>query len=319
VAASAGNGTVSLGWDQVEGATGYRVYRSANGATATAIGDVTSTGHVDATVSNGITYTYTVTTLNAAGESVMSTPVTATPNTPPAGVIPTNGLVLGLDASTLTSTLADGAGVSTWSGTGATATGSGSARPTLVTDGIGGVASVRFNGVDDYLSLGSGFEDFTGGVSMFVVARPSELQSGFKLVAIGNGAGQHNIVLGRAGDSSGLQYFTSNSSGSVGWFNTGSALAVNQPQLISVTQPGGAANTAVTATVSVNHSIVGSGGVYVPPVTTRSSNYLGRSYWNEGRFAGDLAEVLIYNRTLTAAETTTITNYLTTKYSLGQA
>ena len=73
---------MSLSWEAVSGATGYRVYRSANGAPATAIGDVTTTAHTDTTVTNDTTYNYTVATLNAAGEGTPSTPATATPTAP---------------------------------------------------------------------------------------------------------------------------------------------------------------------------------------------------------------------------------------------
>ena len=103
------------------------------------------------------------------------------------------------------------------------------------------------------------------------------------------------IVLGRSGSSAALQYFTSNSGGSVGWFNTGDALVVDETSLYSVLQGGGAADAGVTATVSKNGESVGSGSVYVPPVTTRSTNYIGKSFWNEGYFEGDIAEVLIYS------------------------
>jgi hypothetical protein len=87
---------------------------------------------------------------------------------------------------------------------------------------------------------------------------------------------------------------------------------------VTVRQPGGAVNSSVTATVSVNGTAIGSGTVYVPPVTPRTANYLGRSYWPEGWFAGDLSEVLVYNRALTTSEVAAVTSYLTTKYGLGQ-
>ena len=191
----------------------------------------------------------------------------------------------------------------------------GGACPTLVTNGIGGQPSVRFDGVDDHFSLNAGFEDFTAGSTMYVVSRSSALQSGFKLVALGNGAGQQNMVLGRAGNSDGLQYFTTASTGNYGWFNTSAALTTNEINVIRVDQAGGAPNDVVTATVSVNGAEVGSGSVFVPPVTTRSTNYIGKSYWNEGRFQGDIAEILLYNRTLTPAEHAAIETHINNTYS----
>ena len=113
--------------------------------------------------------------------------------------------------------------------------------------------SVRFDGVDDGLSLSAGFEDLRAGVSMFVVARAAGLQSGFKLVALGNGAGQQNVVLGRAGNTAGLQYFTtSRSMVPMGWFNTGGGLVTGEALLLGVVQGAGSVGSSVSASVSVN-------------------------------------------------------------------
>ena len=320
--ATAGDATVELGWNPIDGADGYKLYRTTNGNTPTEIADVATPGHTDTGVTNDTAYTYTVTAYNTTGESTPTTGTSATPTAPepePDPVIPTDGLVLSLDATELAATLADGAPISTWTDTspaGHHASASGSARPTLVTNGIGGQPSVRFDGVDDHFSLNAGFEDFTAGSTMYVVSRSSALQSGFKLVALGNGAGQQNMVLGRAGNSDGLQYFTTASTGNYGWFNTSAALTTNEINVIRVDQAGGAPNDVVTATVSVNGAEVGSGSVFVPPVTTRSTNYIGKSYWNEGRFQGDIAEILLYNRTPTPAEHAAIETHINNTYRL---
>lgn len=313
VSASAGDAQVSLGWNAVSGSTGYRVYRAVGSGSASVLATVTGTSYVDMTAANGTSYTYTVRTLNAAGESTSSTAVTATPvATGPA--IPSNGLVLSLDASDLA--LANGAAVGIWadqSSASHDASASGSARPTLVTSSIGGRPALRFDGVDDHLVLDAGFRDFSAGITMFVVHRTSNLQSGFKVLALGNGPAQQNVVLGRAGNTSGLQYFTDGNSGT-GWFNTSAGLSVGQAQLLTVAQPGGTPGASVTATVGVNGASVGSGSVFVPPVTSRGTNFIGRSYWAEGMYQGDIAEIIVYNRALSASETTTVSAYLNAKY-----
>jgi len=56
--------------------------------------------------------------------------------------------------------------------------------------------------------------------------------------------------------------------------------------------------------------------VFVPPVVQRSGNYIGRSYWPDGWLQGDIAEILLYNRTLNAAEQQAVSNYLASKYGL---
>ena len=319
---SAGDGSVSLSWSPVTGATGYRVQRSAAGAGSfTVVGEVTSPSFVDGEVTNGTAYDYRVTAVGVGGESAPSTVVTATPTAPlplPEGV-PLDGLVLSLDAGLLSGS--DGAPVSVWednSGAGPDATASGSSRPTLVASGIGGRPAVRFDGVDDFLSLGTGFEDFTEGLSVFVVARPTALQSGMKMLLLGNGPAG-SIGFGRAGSTAGVQYFTANAGESFGWFDTPSGMVAGDAAVYSVSQAGGQVGATVSATVARDGVVLGSGQVYVPPVGPRSANYVGNSYWPDERFAGEIAEILVYDRQLTPAETAAVNAHLAEKYGLEQA
>jgi subtilisin family serine protease len=79
--ATAGDGTVSLHWNASSGATGYTVRRSTvsgSGFSTIATG-ITATTYTDAGLSNGTTYYYRVSALNAAGESADSAEVSATP------------------------------------------------------------------------------------------------------------------------------------------------------------------------------------------------------------------------------------------------
>jgi hypothetical protein len=84
--------SVSLSWNQVEGATGYNVYR--NGA-QTNSAPISGTTFTDNNLNSGSTYTYTVKAVAATGsESVPSNSVTAqTTGEPPAIQIP-NGLTV---------------------------------------------------------------------------------------------------------------------------------------------------------------------------------------------------------------------------------
>ncbi len=91
VGAAAGNGQVALSWAAVTGATSYNVYYgTATGVTiaGTKVAGVTSGGAIALT--NGTTYYFVVTAVNAGGESITSNEVSATPQVPapsaPAGV-----------------------------------------------------------------------------------------------------------------------------------------------------------------------------------------------------------------------------------------
>src|SRR5580704_11692816 len=84
--ATAGNAQVSLSWNASTGATSYNVKRSTvtGGPFNTTRASPTATNYVDGTVTNGTTYFYVVSAVNASGESANSAQASATP----AGVAP---------------------------------------------------------------------------------------------------------------------------------------------------------------------------------------------------------------------------------------
>lgn len=321
--ANGGDNAIALSWDVVTGAIGYRVYRSNVPAGGFAqIADLTGINYADTGVANGTAYRYVVTAYKPAEESVASVEVSATPSAPlpPNEGIPTDGLILSLDAQTALIQYGNGGAVPSWQDTSVFshhAIVSGGGAPKVVSNAIGGRPAVRFDGLDDFLTLPtSGFENFTAGISLYVVMKPTVLQSGFKILALGNGPGQQNIVLGRAGSSPGLQYFTDNSSGNVEWFNTSDGLFAGDTALVSLLQGAGTANGVSDAAVSRNGVLLGNKNVWVPPVTTRAVNYLGKSYWNEGLLQGDVAEILLYNRILNATEQAAVKTYVAQKYGI---
>lgn len=79
--ATAGDSKVTLLWDVVDGATSYTVKRSTTaGGPYTAIaGDIQGNTYVDTNVTNGTTYYYVVTAVNANGDGSNSNESSATP------------------------------------------------------------------------------------------------------------------------------------------------------------------------------------------------------------------------------------------------
>ena len=323
VGATAGNGSVTLGWGAVSSATGYRVYRSTtSGGPYTLVASLTGTSHTDSGLTNGTTYFYVVRAFNATLESVASQQVSATPAAAlpsPDPALPVAGRFLVLDAQAAATQFADGTAATSWpdiSGNARHAVASGSTTPVLVNNSINGRPTLRFDGVDDHFTLPSGFQDFTAGMSLYVVMRPSGLTYGFKVLALGNGAGLQNIGLGRAGGTAGFQVFNTNADGAYSWFDTATGLTVGEASLISVQQDGGTAGSLSYAELTKNGIVLLGQNLFVPPVATRSLNYIAKTYWNEGMFQGDIAEIILYNRKLSASEHAAVKAYIASKYAL---
>jgi fibronectin type 3 domain-containing protein len=84
LAATAGNGQVRLTWAASPGATSYNVKRSStSGLGYVNVGNTAIPLFSDSTVTNGGTYYYVVTSVNASGESANSTEVSALPEGAP--------------------------------------------------------------------------------------------------------------------------------------------------------------------------------------------------------------------------------------------
>jgi fibronectin type 3 domain-containing protein len=93
VSGTAGTGQVVLSWSSVTGATSYNVKRSltSGGTYANVQTGVTASAYTNTGLTNGTTYYYVVSAVNATGESSNSSQVTGTPMAAPTGLGATGG------------------------------------------------------------------------------------------------------------------------------------------------------------------------------------------------------------------------------------
>ena len=178
-----------------------------------------------------------------------------------------------------------------------------SQRPTP--DGAGGLV---FDGVDDHLALAAGFEDFTRGMTAFVVARPAHTSPlhapRFFDFARSYGTLADSILFVRFGAGDELFYQTYPGSAVGALVDAPGAVRDDQWQVFSVVASGGAPSSLVTSRLYVNGVLVATGKTNVPTVVTRSSNFIARSNLSgiDTYLKGTLHEIRIYGRPLGAAE-----------------
>jgi hypothetical protein len=154
LAAAAGNAQVSLSWSFVPGATGYIVQRSTtNGSGYITIGTFTDTFFIDTNVTNGVTYNYVISSVNALG---------AGPNSPESPATPFN-LAVWLKADAITG-LTNSSPIANWpdlSGNGYNATQSNSIQqPAYTASAMNGLPAVHFNSANsNYLAFARPVQD----------------------------------------------------------------------------------------------------------------------------------------------------------------
>lgn len=84
LAATAGDGQVSLSWSDASGAAAYQILRSTTNGSGYSLVDTTyGTSYADNSASDGVTYYYVVAATNLAGVSANSSQVSASPIGPP--------------------------------------------------------------------------------------------------------------------------------------------------------------------------------------------------------------------------------------------
>ncbi len=235
-------------------------------------------------------------------------PPTPTPDTTDApGQI--NGLQLWLDASRLTG-FSDGAGVTSWndrSGNGHAAIQTTASRqPTYRSNVLNGLPVVRFDGVDDALDAGE-IDLYRTGQTIFVVARVDVAKN---QIFVSQHAGSTDGSWFFAGTPTGLKYVVINADSHRVDYNA-SVAGVTNFGIWTARYTGGRMDIAVAG-----RDLSGN-GAQSGLIKDDNQHVVVGDYGGPGwKLDGDVAEIIVYNRSLSAIERTAVENYLGTKYAL---
>ena len=194
----------------------------------------------------------------------------------------------------------------------------GTLQPSLVTGAInnGVVPTISFNGTSQYLSLPSGFANFTAGASIFTVIKPSSSTATGDQCSLGNAANSDAVFCQQVGTQASFSAYNGSTSSSV--TTTTNPLTTSSYQLLETTLLPGATSGTATGTIFVNGTQkVQSTTMQNLTNTTRSSNFIAAGVGPGNYFGGGIAEVLIFNTILSASQRTAVESYILSKFGVG--
>ncbi|GMV39896.1 MAG: hypothetical protein AMXMBFR64_16120 [Myxococcales bacterium] len=179
---------------------------------------------------------------------------------------------------------------------------SASARPTWVPGALGGQPAVRFDGVDDALLLAPGLADLRrSGVTVAAVVRSTAPRRNAPVLALRTATGAGPVDLRRRGHGPDAVLSTGGAlAGDVGFESTA-------PRLLMAVIGADATLTGPLGAVS--------GSLPRPAGVPRDASRIGRDAWGEA-FAGDLAELLVWDRSLSTDEQDAVALALADRYGL---
>jgi hypothetical protein len=177
-------------------------------------------------------------------------------------------------------------------------------RPKLDRFAGSDLPAVVFDGQDDYLGMPPLIPDFAQGVTFLAVARATSGNACMALLELSNGSEIDDVAFFRDLEAFTYEVVTDVVHGQHG------AFAVGEPRLLEVTHTPEAG-----VSLFMNGLATGAAAFALPSDTLRNQNFLGRSlYVNCQTWSGELAEVLLYGRTLPTDERQTIQRYLNEKW-----
>lgn len=205
----------------------------------------------------------------------------------------------------------NGSTVSQWtdlSGSGNNATQATSAnQPSVQSNAVNNLPAIVFDGSTDYLQFPNGFADWNG-CSIFLVTKPSVITTNLRFFDFATGLNSNNIKIEEI-NPSGLE-FDVNGVANPSAITSSTGLGTSSFQLIEAIHSGNASGQ-----IFSNSTQVGQGSLINIPSVTRTGCFIGKGYSAGNLFNGQIAEFIVYNRTLSAQERASVEGYLYSRYA----
>jgi len=168
----------------------------------------------------------------------------------------------------------------------------------------------------DHATLPTGFSDsFASGFGLFAIWNFGTASNYERIIDLGQGAADDNIIVGRK-DTSDTFFYQLYNGGTGGTF-VEVANAIQNSTFASY----GVSINGTDGRLYVNGELEGTetGYTEVPTNVSRNSNYIGKSNWgSDGVSTGAMGVVLIFRRALTADEMASLHNSFAARYGLTQ-
>jgi hypothetical protein len=201
--------------------------------------------------------------------------------------------------------------ISSWgdaSGSTNTATQSNSSyKPTLVYNAINGLPAANFSS-SQFLQLPAGLSNFTSGMTAFVVAKPASVSSGARLFDFGNGSASDNVLFDLTSSTGASLVIYSGSTPTT--LTASSAITLGEFQLLEFNQNGSGDATIFTnglpdASSSSMNNISN---------LARADNFIGQASGGGNYFQGQIAEIILFNSSLSESDQSAVESYLIQRY-----
>jgi len=207
-----------------------------------------------------------------------------------------------------------GATVTAWADqSGNTQDGTGIGAVTLNPNAINGNPTINFAG--GYVELPAGFADFTGGLSAFVVAKPDTSTNFARFFDFSDTTDPNNVTnavfFSRRDTNNDLAYGTVVNPNQflVADTTTNDVIENDRFKIYEVIQ-----KDTNAVDFLANGELRGAGFIDQPTNVQRTANFIGKSSNFDRNYEGQIAEILIYNDDLDAAERNKVETYLAIKY-----